>query len=60
MLKTSGDVGHYLKGVIAMSSIIVRSKSFKGWIQANFDRSQLADIASHGADAGWPGLTEGG
>ena len=37
--------------------MIIRSKTFESWMRANFDRSQLSDIASHGADAGWPKLT---
>ena len=35
----------------------IRAKTFKAWMQANFDASQLEDIASHGANAGWAGLT---
>jgi hypothetical protein len=39
-----------------MSGIIIRAKSFKAWMLANFEPDQLSDIASHGADAGWHGL----
>jgi hypothetical protein len=37
--------------------MIIRSRTLKGWMQANFDNGQLEDIARHGCDAGWPGLT---
>ncbi len=37
--------------------MIIRSRTLKGWMQANFDRETLRDIAHHGCDAGWPGLT---
>lgn len=33
------------------------NKTFEGWLKANLDPDQLKDLASHGADAGWPGLT---
>jgi len=35
----------------------VRAKTFKNWMKANFSKEQLRDIAQHGADAGWGGLT---
>lgn len=34
-----------------------RAKSFRDWMRRNFTRDELADIARHGADAGWAGLT---
>ena len=35
----------------------IRAKTFKKWVQFNFNKSQLQDIANHGADGGWYGLT---
>jgi hypothetical protein len=32
-------------------------KTFRKWLLATLDENQLADLASHGADTGWPGLT---
>jgi len=40
-----------------MSKMIIRAKSFRAWMQSNFSRTQLKDIANHGADSGWAGLT---
>ena len=37
--------------------MIIRAQSFEAWMKANFDRSTLNDIATHGADAGYAGLT---
>src|SRR5512138_669738 len=37
--------------------MIIRAKTFKKWMTANFERGELRDIANHGADAGWGGLT---
>jgi hypothetical protein len=37
--------------------VIIRAKTFKAWMLANLDESQIRDIAQHGADSGWPGLT---
>lgn len=37
--------------------MIIRSKTFEQWMLANFDRDELNDIATHGADTGWGGLT---
>ncbi len=37
--------------------MIIRAKTFKAWMLANLDESQIRDIAEHGADSGWPGLT---
>ena len=31
--------------------------SFKGWMLEQFEPCELRDIAQHGADAGWSGLT---
>lgn len=31
--------------------------TFESWLKANLEPSQIKDLASHGADAGWPGLT---
>ena len=32
-------------------------RNFEEWLKSNLDADQLKDLASHGADAGWPGLT---
>jgi hypothetical protein len=32
-------------------------KTFEEWLKANLDRDEIQGLASHGADAGWPGLT---
>lgn len=32
-------------------------KTFHDWMLANFDKNELADIARHGADTGYGGLT---
>ena len=37
--------------------MIIRAKTFKKWLQANCDKGSLADLARHGASAGFPGLT---
>ncbi len=37
--------------------MIIRSRTLKGWMQANFDRGQLEDIAQYGCQGGYPGLT---
>ena len=37
-------------------TLIVRARTFKDWMRANL-KSELRDIADHGADAGWFGLT---
>lgn len=37
--------------------MIIRAKTFETWMKGNLDRGQLKDLAEHGADAGWPGLT---
>lgn len=34
-----------------------KTKTFREWMKRNFDRNQLKDIAMHGVDAGWSGLT---
>lgn len=31
--------------------------TFKAWLLATLDTDQIRDLASHGADVGWPGLT---
>lgn len=31
--------------------------AFKDWMKKKFDATQLSDIAAHGADSGWAGLT---
>lgn len=36
--------------------MIIRSKTFREWFKANLTE-QSRDIASHSADAGWPGIT---
>src|SRR5690606_40026148 len=35
----------------------VRAKTFKNWMKANFSKGELRDLAQHGADTGWHGLT---
>jgi len=40
-----------------MDKFIIRAKTFKAWLQSNLDKGQRTDLANHGADAGWPGLT---
>jgi hypothetical protein len=40
-----------------MSKLIIRAKSFRAWMLANFTKSELRDIADHGADTGWQYLT---
>jgi hypothetical protein len=37
--------------------IIIRADTFEAWLKANLDKDQLHDLAEHGADSGWPGLT---
>ncbi len=37
--------------------MIIRSRTLKGWMKANFDHGQLEDITCHGCIAGFPGLT---
>jgi hypothetical protein len=38
-------------------ALIIRSKSFESWMQSNFSKTELRDIAQYGADAGWTHLT---
>lgn len=35
----------------------IRSKTFRDWMKANFTKGELSDLAQHGADTGWHGLT---
>lgn len=37
-------------------TLIVRARTFKDWMRANL-KSELRDIANHGVDGGWCGLT---
>ena len=37
--------------------MIIRAATFKRWMRANFNRSQLSDMVRHGANTGWAGLT---
>lgn len=37
--------------------MIIRAKSFESWMKSNFSAEELSDIANHGADGGWHGLT---
>ena len=32
-------------------------KTFRAWLTEILDAEQIEDLASHGADTGWPGLT---
>jgi hypothetical protein len=34
-----------------------RHKTFRKWLLATLSKDELADLARHGADAGWQGLT---
>ncbi len=40
-----------------MGTLIIRAKTFRGWMKANFSKTDLKDIAKHGADTGWQYLT---
>lgn len=33
------------------------AQGFREWLQATLDADQIAELATHGADTGWPGLT---
>lgn len=37
--------------------MIIRAKTFERWMKANFTKDELRDLAQHGADTGWPGMT---
>lgn len=37
--------------------MIIRSKSLRQWVRANFDKEQLEDIMTHGCVSGFPGVT---
>jgi len=37
--------------------MIIRAKTFRAWMRANFDNRELAELSQHGADTGWHGLT---
>src|SRR5882672_1295147 len=39
-----------------MTKMIIRAKNFRAWFKANLKNS-ARDIASHGADAGYPCIT---
>ena len=39
-----------------MAHTALRAKTFEAWVLANL-KDELSDIAGHGADAGWPGIT---
>ena len=34
------------------------SMNFRSWLTKTLDPDQIEDLAGHGADAGWPGLTD--
>lgn len=34
-----------------------RHKTFRAWMLATLSKGELEDLASNGADTGWPGLT---
>lgn len=36
--------------------MIVRSKTFRGWMKANFTRQDLKDMVTHGVSSGFSGL----
>ena len=33
------------------------AKTFKQWLCSTLDRGEISDLAEHGADTGWPGMT---
>lgn len=35
----------------------VRPATFEAWLRETLDADQISDLADHGADTGWPGLT---
>ena len=35
----------------------IRAKTFRDWMMANFTKGELRELAQHGAEAGWHGLT---
>jgi hypothetical protein len=35
----------------------MRPNTFQEWLTDTLDEDQIKDLAEHGADAGWPGLT---
>jgi hypothetical protein len=35
----------------------IRSKTFRNWMKANFNKGELRDMVEHGVDTGWQGLT---
>jgi len=35
----------------------IRAKTFRDWMKANFTKGELRELAQHGAEAGWHGLT---
>lgn len=37
--------------------MIIRARSFKKWMQSNFTKGELRDLARYGANTGWQGLT---
>jgi hypothetical protein len=37
--------------------MIIRAKTFKRWLLANFSKQRLKDIACYGAHVGWPGIS---
>lgn len=37
--------------------MIIRAKTFRSWMRANFSTRELQEIAQRGADTGWHGLT---
>jgi hypothetical protein len=37
--------------------MIIRAKTFRDWMKANFDKQTLRDLAEYGVQGGFPGLT---
>lgn len=35
----------------------IKSRTFRAWMKANFNKGQLVDMVNHGVDGGWHGLT---
>lgn len=38
-------------------ALVLRARTFKDWLRANLSAGELRDLANHGADTGWYGLT---
>ncbi len=36
--------------------MIIRAKTFRDWMRANFTKAELKDMVTHGVNTGWAGL----